>query len=329
MPFAKVLDAQGLTDPHLRWYLDYCCRDDYGAGSATVSGWAGLHYFASRHGFHAPGGAGTGGKSGNGDTEREGVFTWPEGNGWLTSRLAQPLGERLHTGRVVLRIATGKHGLEVDALDVATQTIERWQAERAIVALPLHVAARVVENPPGWLTDAARSLVVAPWLVANIHIDRPLNDRPGAAPSWDNVIYGSAQSAPGLGYVDAMHQSLQSVPGPTVLTYYRALGDASGGMPGGPSAARRALLEQPWVQWRDAVMTELAQAHPDLHSKATHMDITRHAHAMAVPVPSQSGTVGHIAQPMARLQFAHSDWAGYSVFEEAFAQGHTAGSKRA
>jgi hypothetical protein len=27
-----------------------------------------------------------------------------------------------------------------------------------------------------------------------------------------------------------------------------------------------------------------------------------------------------------RLQFAHSDWAGYSVFEEAFAMGHAAGS---
>jgi cation diffusion facilitator CzcD-associated flavoprotein CzcO len=50
------LDSAGLTDPQLRWYLDYCCRDDYGAGIATVSAWAGLHYFASRHGFHAPGG---------------------------------------------------------------------------------------------------------------------------------------------------------------------------------------------------------------------------------------------------------------------------------
>jgi hypothetical protein len=113
------------------------------------------------------------------------------------------------------------------------------------------------------------------------------------------------------------------------LTYYRALGDAAGGMPGGAAAARRALLEQPWAQWRDAVLAELAQAHPDLPAKATRMDITRHAHAMAVPVPSTSGTVGHIAQPTARLQFAHSDWAGYSVFEEAFAQGHKAGSSRA
>jgi hypothetical protein len=27
-----------------------------------------------------------------------------------------------------------------------------------------------------------------------------------------------------------------------------------------------------------------------------------------------------------RLTFAHSDWAGYSIFEEAFTLGHVAGS---
>ena len=73
--FGAWLDRQGLTDTRLRWYLDYCCRDDYGAGIATVSAWAGLHYFASRRGFHAPGD----------DREDDGEqnLTWPEGNAWL------------------------------------------------------------------------------------------------------------------------------------------------------------------------------------------------------------------------------------------------------
>ncbi|RYY60317.1 MAG: NAD(P)/FAD-dependent oxidoreductase, partial [Comamonadaceae bacterium] len=38
--FSDWLDRSGYDDPHLRWYLDYCCRDDYGAGTATVSAWA-------------------------------------------------------------------------------------------------------------------------------------------------------------------------------------------------------------------------------------------------------------------------------------------------
>ena len=148
--FVAFLDKHGLSDPHLRWYLDYCCRDDYGAGIATVSAWAGLHYFASRHGFHVPGGEGV---------ERDGLLTWPEGNAWLTRRMAAPLGERLHTGRVVLRIAQAKHGVEVDAFNTATQTVERWQAQRVVVALPVMVAARVLQNPPDFVRQAAQRMV--------------------------------------------------------------------------------------------------------------------------------------------------------------------------
>ncbi|MBS0506820.1 MAG: NAD(P)-binding protein, partial [Proteobacteria bacterium] len=117
--FNKWLAHEGLHDAHLRWYLDYCCRDDYGAGSARVSAWAGIHYFASRHGFHAPGEEGGG---------SEGVLTWPQGNGWLTERLAAPLADRLRTGASVLRIAEGRHGVELDAYDYASGRIERWQA---------------------------------------------------------------------------------------------------------------------------------------------------------------------------------------------------------
>lgn len=336
--FVAYLDQNGLTDAHLRWYLDYCCRDDYGAGIATVSAWAGIHYFASRHGFHAPG---------TEAPEREGLLTWPEGNAWLTRRLAAPLGERLHTGRVVLRITSGRHGVEVDAFNTATQTVERWQAQQAVVALPIFVAARVVQNPPDVLRQAARQLAYAPWLVANIHVASPLHDRPGPAPSWDNVLYGAAGDGSGLGYVDATHQSLQPVGGATVLTHYRALGDVVGATPDAAvgAAGRKLLLERPWSAWRDQIVAELSAAHPDLAAKATRLDITRYGHAMAIPRPQANGQIGqwpsqnmrgqlskserYPPRPVRtweRLRFAHSDWAGYSVFEEAFTAGHAAGA---
>jgi hypothetical protein len=313
MTFDAWLTQQALDDVFLRWYLGYCCRDDYGAGLATVSAWAGIHYFASRHGFSAPG-AETG--------ERERLLTWPEGNAWLTRRLATPLGERLRTGLIVLRIEEGKHGLEVDAFNTATQQVESWQAEQVVVALPLHVAARVVRNPPAYLQQVAARTQHAPWLVANIHIDQPLNDRPGPAPSWDNLLYGDAQTTPGLGYVDATHQSLLPVVGSTVLTYYRALGDG----PGGARQGRALLLQQPWSHWRDAILAELSQAHPDVAAKATRIEITRYGHAMAIPVPNAQGQLGQVPPAVGRIRFSHSDWAGYSVFEEAFTMGHLAGS---
>ena len=328
IPFQAWLDREGLNDPHLRWYLDYCCRDDYGAGLASVSAWAGIHYFASRHGFHAPG---------DDAGEREGVLTWPEGNAWLTRRMAAPLvegaGGRLRAGRVVQRIEAGRQGVTVDAWDAATDTVERWQAINCIVALPVFVAARVVVNPPDFLREAAARTRYSPWLVANLHIERALHDRPGAPPSWDNVLYGSAS----LGYVDAMHQNLQRVPGATVLTYYLALGDAPDN--------RLRLLQQPWSHWRDTIVAELSVPHPDLREKLRRMDITRYGHAMAVPVPGtlrnghfqvrnrlSPASAGHeqlqeyerLTPSEGRLHFAHSDWSGYSVFEEAFTRGHAA-----
>lgn len=335
MTFDEWLAREGFDEPHLRWYLDYCCRDDYGAGTARVSAWAGIHYFASRHGFHAPGEAAT--------EDSEGLLTWPEGNGWLTRRLAAPLqdGGQLRTACSVLRITEGRRGVEVDAFNHATGSVERWQAQRCIVALPVFVAARVVQGPPAFLRQAAQRLSWAPWLVANIHIDAPLADRPGAAPAWDNMLYGDANPG-GLGYVDAGHQRLDPralLAGPTVLSYYQALGDVPQG--------REQLATQPWTHWANATMAALSVPHPDLPRRATRMDITRYGHAMSIPTPGVLGFLSKIGlQPLsdkrkqlsngehaawlptpatARLAFAHSDWSGYSVFEEAFTRGHGAG----
>ncbi|QGW84790.1 FAD-dependent oxidoreductase [Variovorax paradoxus] len=317
LPFERWLDSEGFSDPQLRWYLDYCCRDDYGAGIAHVSAWAGIHYFASRHGFHAPGSSGTGGDS---NPERDGVLTWPEGNGWLTKRLAEPLGDRLRTGQVVTRIADLRGGVEVDAWDAKTKSLVRWQAERCIVALPVFIAARIVENAPEVLRNAAAHTRYAPWLLANVHLSGPLADRPGAAPSWDNVVYGTR----GLGYVDARHQTLDPTPRSTVISWYRPLGPSSYDTADG----RRLLQDRPWTGWRDDLLAELSVPHPDLPTLATRVEITRYGHAMAIPTPgllARTGTAhrGHVAA--GRLSFAHADWSGYSIFEEAFTRGHVAG----
>jgi monoamine oxidase len=340
--FAQWLARQGLHDPALRWYLDYACRDDYGADSTAVSAWAGLHYFASRHGFQLPGD--------DQGAERDAVFTWPEGNAWLTQRMAPALGDRLHCAAVVRRIEVLRHGVQLDvhalnrldAQGARPSTTQRWTAQHVVVALPLHVAARVISTPPAALADAAARVSHAPWLVANLHLHTPLTDKPGAPPSWDNVIFRPTaaptppsdpvddSSSGALGYVDARHQALRPMAGPTVLTTYWALGHAD---PQRVKQRRQALLQQPWQSWAQRVMSDLARAHPDLPSKTTRMDISRYGHAMAVPTPGvrASAALQALAQPTtpSRLHMAHSDLAGYSVFEEAYTLGTRAGQAAA
>ena len=307
LTFAAWLDAQGLVAPALRWYLDYCCRDDYGAGSAQVSAWAGLHYFASRHGFRGAGDA---------DDARDGVLTWPEGNALLSRRLAAPLGDRFHPASLALRVIEETHAASVDVWNDAEQRLERWHAPQVVLAVPLFIAMRLLAAPPPALLAATAAMRHAPWLVANLHLREALDDHAGAAPAWDNVVYGS----PTLGYVDAGHQSLLPYAGPTVLTAYWALG---GDSPATLAAQRARLLSQPWSSWADAVVADLAVAHPDLPAKTSRVDLMRYGHAMSIPVPGLRGSAAlrALAEPQARVQFAHADLSGYSVFEEALYHG--------
>lgn len=302
--FSAWLDAQGLTAAPLRSYLDYCCRDDYGATAAQVSAWAGVHYFASRHGFHAPGAADA--------DDHEGVLTWPQGNAWLTERLAAPWGERLHVGKLVMQVVENKHDVAIDVWDARAQRSERWTATQVVMATPLFISARVLVAPPTALQQAVSQLRYAPWLVANLHVDPMLADLGGAPPSWDNVIHAS----PSLGYVNAMHQSTRPHPGATVLTSYWALGGDSAAQ---LQAQRTRLLNDSWAVWASAVLKDMTQAHPDLPAKVKRIDLMRYGHAMSIPVPGVRGSAAlkALAHSKGRVHFAHSDLSGYSVFEEA------------
>ena len=99
--------------------------------------------------------------------------------------------------------------------------------------------------------------------------------------------------------------------------------------------------------WRERIVGTLSGPHPDLLLRATRMEITRYGHAMPIPRVGDQRILSEIAlksntgkrsallngerlellpAPVAgRLTFAHSDWAGYSVLEEAFTRGHHAG----
>src|SRR6478609_5485926 len=60
----EFMQREGYKSEELLWYVDYCCRDDYGTNISDTSAWAGIHYFAARRGVAA-------------NAERGDVLTWP------------------------------------------------------------------------------------------------------------------------------------------------------------------------------------------------------------------------------------------------------------
>ena len=288
----EYFDRAGWSSARLRWYVDYCCRDDYGCTLETTSAWAGWHYFCSR-------------------PEDAEYLTWPEGNGRIVRHFMDRLAAHVSTGMLVIRMraipdagreGSSAGGVEVDVIDTGTETAVRYRARHVIYALPRFTARHVIEDyTPSLDRDA---FTYCPWMVANLTVNR-LPD--GAA--WDNVLYES----PSLGYVVATHQNLRTAPGPSVLTYYLPLAVPN------PETARTWMLERSWSDWVSLILADLAQAHHDIESLVTHVDVMLWGHAMIRPVP---GVVWGEARRSAAerhgaIRFAHSDMSGISLFEEA------------
>lgn len=292
---AEYLDQKGWTCEPLRWWVDYCCRDDYGAHPEEVSAWAGVHYFASRP---------------EGDPE---VFTWPEGNGRLVRHLVERLAGRVRTGQMVYRVTTRSQnddeGVEVDVLDLATQTPRRLRARRVIYALPRFTAPYVLR---GALPAAESPFEYSPWVVANLHLDHLPSERNGSIPAhstWDNVDTRSDS----LGYVVATHQALRSRVGATVLTWYRPLCQTD------PVSARREMEQRAWESWAAEVLDDLARVHPRIRQETRRLDVMLWGHAMVRPTPGLiwGDARRRAAEPHGPIVFAHSDLSGLSIFEEA------------
>jgi hypothetical protein len=293
------------TSPHLHWYVNYCCRDDYGTDYREASAWAGIHYFACRAGTAA-------------NASAETVLTAPEGNGWIVRRLAPRFADRTVTGALSCRLMQTSRRASADFYLADEQRVVRVEAEHLIWAAPLFVLPKLAEGFPDALVACCRA-ETAPWLVANLTL-REMPQRGAGAPlAWDNVLYDS----PALGYVVATHQNLAVAPGPTVLTYYHALSAEA------PALARQRLRDTSHEVWAREILADLGRAHAEIAELTTHLTIYRHGHAMLRPLP------GVIFDPArrgltagwGRVQFAHADASGMSLFEEANYQGTRAAER--
>jgi len=279
LSMAAWMAREGFDSRYLRWWVEYGCRDDYGALMSDVSAWAGIHYHASR------------------PAEEPGPLTWPEGNGWIVRRLLERVGTHVEPSVMVERLERNGRMWTVTADKGA------WSAEHVIYAAPAFLLP--------YLTAGAIPIdgfEYSPWITANLILDRwPRSS--GLEPAWDNVIFDS----PALGYVVATHQSLATDVPRTIWTYYWSLAQGS------PQANREWLQHQTWDTLSSRILGDLRRVHPDIDDCVSRIDILRLGHGMIRPTVGflTRAARQRLVSADDGLFFAHSDVSGLSLFEEA------------
>lgn len=309
--FAFFLSERGFRTPSLLWYIDYCCRDDYGATPQQISAWAGIHYFASRRGWGE-------------NAESDELLTWPNGNAHLVAGLARFSAETTISNSVVLDIRRSKtsragRAFSILFFDTRTQELVSLSAGAVILATPLLTHRYVLrDDSVNYLAkvhgDVAHSLLHNPWIVANLLLSAP-PDGLGTRTAWDNVIYGSES----LGYISATHQDLKIREDKTVLTYYLPKVNH------GETSARTALARIGWEEWRDDIVKDLSVPHRSITEYLEHLDVWVWGHGMAAPPPGfiwgrstqEGGRMREAATKEPGILVAHSDCGGISLFEQA------------
>lgn len=305
--FKVWLEKNNYHSPTLHWYLNYCCRDDFGTRYNQVSAWAGLHYFCSR--------------SGKAENAESGAWlTWPGGLAPLAEGMAQGIPRKTGTAYKLIKTAGG---VEAHCFTLNNGVPKTYivRANTAICAMPLFVAAHVVDSIQDLGFDPAKHMPsYAPWLVANFLMKDFPQELPDVPLSWDNVVY----QEPGLGYVVSTHQDIRRTPPPkTVFTSYVALSDQR------PDQARHWLEQASAKELLDLASVDLKSAYGwKFASCVERVDITLRGHAMAVPLPQFRSNAGlqALRELTGSILFAHSDLSGFSVFEEAAWWGYRAAS---
>ncbi|MBF0492164.1 MAG: NAD(P)-binding protein [Deltaproteobacteria bacterium] len=287
--FAEYLKQQGYQSTLLLWYLDYACRDDYGCKLDQSSAWAGLHYFAAR-------------------SKEASVLTWPEGNAWIAKRLSEKFPEKILKGQLVFELEEKENLIWAKSWDSKNNCSILWKADQIIYAGPQFTFSKVFLAYRNHKPEAIENFSYAPWMVANLSLKKMPEGR-GTPLAWDNVFYQSKS----LGYVVATHQSLDSHPHQTVLTFYYPLCEKS------VEEERQNAFARGPEEWKKLILDDFLKVHPELETEIEDIQVWVWGHAMIRPKPGfiwgkERQSIKAIHN---KIFFAHSDLSGISIFEEA------------
>lgn len=300
---SDFLKQKGFSSKYLLWYIDYCCRDDYGTNIYNTSAWAGIHYFAARKALAA--------NASNND-----ILTWPEGNFWLADKLVKSFSGKLLNNCLTYKIAFEEGECVVNYYDISNKKSFSIRAKKVILSTPQFVNNKLL-NATSLKHNTLFSYT--PWVVANITL-KNVYESSFSSMYWDNVFFKSNS----LGYVNANHQKIEMFENKKVITYYWPLTDNL------PKTERAIIRTKTYKDLTNEIIADLQRVHKDITSLIENIDIKVLGHGMIRPTPNFIYSEERLTakNPINNaIFFANSDLSGISVFEEAFYNGIDAANK--
>jgi hypothetical protein len=192
--------------------------------------------------------------------------------------------------------------------------------------MPLHVAAHIVRGIEALgFQHQQHASHHAAWQVSNFLVHH-FPEEPDLHPlAWDNVVFGSSS----LGYVNSTHQLIRTAKTEfSVFTAYHAYSGED------PKSIRQRLLNASADELFDIAVQDLDAAYGwrnrlKARQYVQQVEITLRGHAMSSPTPGflHNQGIQNLIKQNSRIQFAHSDLSGLSIFEEASWWGDVAAKK--
>jgi hypothetical protein len=293
--FRDFLESKKFNAPSLLWFIDYCCRDDYGQNSSQISAFAGIHYFTAR-------------KAKAMNCNSDSLLTWPEGNAYLAQQLAKKFTKQVRLASIVKSVRKAEDdSYLVDCFNWKTNTFTIYKAKELVLAVPRHIRSYLLSSIEHreWIVPAHQ-----PWWVVTLEL-KPFPDYSGASLSWDNVVYEHQT----LGYIHDLNQSLKRPSGNTLLTFYKAFdqGDAKD--------VRKKMLHKSDNELKAEILKDLKSIYPSIEEFISYMEVRVWGHGMVSPGINYLSNSERVKQQMpmdSNIYFAHTDDVGFSLFEEAF-----------
>lgn len=297
--FKEFLNNNKFDSEELLWFLDYCCRDDFGAGFERVSAWAGINYFAGR-------------KSKPSNTIPSNVLTWAEGNGYLVSILEEKTKQQTQTNTIVSEIIENSDYTLIKTFNIENNIFTDYKVKKAIVACPSYVTKHILHSN-FWDKTDFENYIHHPWLVGIVELTK-IPEASGLELCWDNVKYGTN----GLGYIYNQHQEFTQLKNKIVINVYLAFDKE------GDKLERQKMFSLTEEEMKNLVLEELKGLHPTIEDKIESISFQQWGHGMVTPYPNSLDKHYKFIEKNSKspsIRLAHTDYSGYSIFEEGFSQG--------